>query len=148
LLKIGYVHDTILASFAGCVVTYFSIRIYFRFVHSDFFCLYAENPCLLVGVSLCSSLKTMKCVRCGIAEDTRRMEQRRKRKMILLCASCDARPEKTIQTQFGKCMPWHGLFDLEDNPLKDDGTPYLKGERLCGKRDCVSTDHLVTFSES
>lgn len=84
----------------------------------------------------------MICVRCGISEPSIRMRKRHEKKVALLCRSCISRPAKTVNTDFGRCIPWHGDFTLEDEPINPDGSKYLPGERLCGMRDCVNKAHL------
>lgn len=85
----------------------------------------------------------MFCMRCGIREDSIRMTKRSERGTELLCRSCVARPAKTISGAFGKCIPWHGNFDAQDNPLNPDGTRFRPGKRICSHRDCVSLDHII-----
>lgn len=85
----------------------------------------------------------MVCVRCGAEETSTRMEKLVARRLPLLCRSCAAKPAKTITGPLGKCLPWAGLFDLEDNPLNDDGSYYLPGKRRCEHSDCVSRDHVI-----
>lgn len=41
-----------------------------------------------------------------------------------------------------ECISHTGLYDDLDNPLTDDGQPYLPGNRLCGNRDCVQLAHI------
>lgn len=85
----------------------------------------------------------MVCNRCGAEEDSIRMQKRLERGVDLLCRSCVAKPAKTVSSPFGKCLPWHGAFDLADNPLDDDGNPYLPGARICNHSDCVNRDHII-----
>lgn len=40
------------------------------------------------------------------------------------------------------CISHSGLYDNWDNPLTDDGQPYLPGIRKCGHRDCVNIWHI------
>jgi hypothetical protein len=42
----------------------------------------------------------------------------------------------------GYCLPWHGDFDEQDNPIQD-GEMYRPGIRTCGHRDCVRQSHIV-----
>jgi len=71
------------------------------------------------------------------------MMKRRDRHVELLCVSCCAKPAKTIVGPLDtKCIPWHGEFDLNDNPLTDDGHELMPGVRLCGHSDCVNREHL------
>ena len=71
------------------------------------------------------------------------MEQRKERRIAILCVSCVARPAKTIKGPLDtKCIPWHGDFDAQDNPLNSEGFKFMPGKRLCNFRDCVNPDHL------
>lgn len=85
----------------------------------------------------------MVCVRCGIVEDSIRMQKRKDRKIELLCRSCVLKPAKTVQTAFGRCIPWKGDFTAQDEPLNKDGSKFLPGVRACKNRDCVNREHLV-----
>jgi len=87
------------------------------------------------------------CQRCGIEENSTRMEQRKARKSEVLCVSCAARPQKFIQTEFGTCEPYAGPFDHYDNPLTETGELFRPGFRLCGKADCVAESHIRTFAD-
>jgi|DEB0MinimDraft_6_1074348.scaffolds.fasta_scaffold01123_19 hypothetical protein len=50
---------------------------------------------------------------------------------------------KTVNSVSGKCIPWHGMFARDAvTPVDDDGMPVLPGARICGRKDCVNTDHL------
>jgi hypothetical protein len=71
------------------------------------------------------------------------MQKRFERRVDLLCRSCVAKPAKTVQTAFGRCIPWHGDFDAQDHPLNPDGSKFLPGERLCGYRDCCNREHIT-----
>ncbi len=50
---------------------------------------------------------------------------------------------KTVHSNLGKCVPWHGYFDENQiTPVNDMGVPYLPGTRLCGNNDCVEKTHI------
>lgn len=85
----------------------------------------------------------MTCERCGIEENSTRMEQRKIRKSALLCVSCAAKPARTVKTSYGVCEPHQGYFDEYDNPLDDAGKLYRPGFRQCGNADCVAEDHVL-----
>jgi len=63
---------------------------------------------------------------------------------MLHCASCRARPARTVHSvDLGKCKPWRGFFDVDEvTPVDDEGEPFLPGERICGNSDCVSPQHV------
>lgn len=90
----------------------------------------------------------MLCQRCGVNENSTRMEQRKARGSALLCVSCAAKPAKTVKTDYGICEPWQGRFDDYDNPLTDAGILYRPGFRKCGKTDCVNVEHIIALDEA
>lgn len=45
------------------------------------------------------------------------------------------------------CITHTGWFDDDDNPLDDQGQPYLQGARFCKHRDCVNPDHIEGLSD-
>jgi hypothetical protein len=69
------------------------------------------------------------------------MDKRKDRHLEPLCRSCCSKVAKTVTTAYGKCIPWHGDFDKQDNPMLE-GELYLPGERLCKCSDCVNRDHI------
>lgn len=75
------------------------------------------------------------CLRCGGKLDDRRRRDD-------FCASCRAKPAKTVKFGDDVCIPWRGDFDEEDNPLFH-GQPYMPGLRVCNHRDCVNPLHQV-----
>ncbi len=81
----------------------------------------------------------VECQRCGF-----RWDATNARKNVALCASCRARPARTVYTiDLGKCKPWRGYFDVDEvTPVDDDGEPFLPGERICKNMDCVNPDHV------
>lgn len=65
------------------------------------------------------------------------------RKPNALCASCRAKRVQTIQSQRGKCYPWHGNFAADlVTPISEDGEKILPGIRICGNLDCVNPAHI------
>jgi hypothetical protein len=84
----------------------------------------------------------LNCNRCGCETTSAYIAKRVERGLEPVCQDCAARRRKTIRTAYGICYPHHGLFDDQDNPLDKQGNPYLAGERLCGKRDCINRDHI------
>ena len=60
----------------------------------------------------------------------------------LFCASC-RRSERQIDYGFADpCIPWRGLFDMDDNPIMS-GKLHMPGERICNHKDCVQPKHLA-----
>jgi len=81
----------------------------------------------------------VECKRCGF-----RWDATNARKNVALCASCRARPARTVHSvDLGKCKPWRGFFDVDEvTPVDDEGEPFLPGERICGNSDCVNLQHV------
>lgn len=81
----------------------------------------------------------VECKRCGF-----RWAASNARKNVELCASCRARPSRTVVSDSGdRCKPWRGMFADDDvTPVDDDGAPVLPGVRMCGHTDCVNEDHI------
>lgn len=80
------------------------------------------------------------CRRCGMTEFL--APEKRKPKDDL-CLDCRRKPAKTINYGLGKsCRPWHGEFDVEDNPMLN-GVLFMPGERVCKHRDCCEISHIV-----
>jgi hypothetical protein len=90
------------------------------------------------------SFAVLYCIKCGVEDADFAMAKRKERGHPILCASCRAKPAKTVRTKYGVCKPWHGDFDADDNPLDEFGKPYRAGKRLCGNRDCVNEEHIET----
>jgi len=82
------------------------------------------------------------CKKCGAEDTDAAMAKRKERGHPLLCASCRAKPVKTIKSKYGICVPHHGDFDADDNPLDEYGYYLFKGKRLCGNKDCIALDHI------
>lgn len=74
------------------------------------------------------------CLICGFL-----LEERRRRNDDL-CNSCRMRPAKSIKYNDDVCIPWHGEFDYNDNPVVS-GMLFMPGVRVCGHRDCVNPNH-------
>jgi hypothetical protein len=80
------------------------------------------------------------CRRCGfvwaVAADKRGRKD-------LLCISCRAKPQKTIQYGSLRCTPHLGDLDSQLRPLDQDGSLFMVGVRVCGHSDCVNPKHVV-----
>jgi hypothetical protein len=87
----------------------------------------------------------MLCERCGNEDVSGLLEKRVDRGASKTCQSCRAKPQLTVKTAYGVCIPWQGDFDDNENPLDKDGNLYLPGMRKCGYSDCVEPDHVLTF---
>ena len=46
------------------------------------------------------------------------------------------------------CISHDGLYDYDDNPLDDQGQPYMPGKRFCGHRDCINPKHLTGYESA
>lgn len=79
------------------------------------------------------------CRRCGFSWDATNA-----RKNVAQCASCRARPARTVNSvDLGRCRPWRGMFERDEiTPVDDDGVPVMPGRRVCGNSDCVNPDHV------
>ena len=64
----------------------------------------------------------------------------------LLCVSCRAKPQKTIQYGQLRCMPHLGDLDSQLRPVSDSGELLLPGVRFCGHSDCVNPKHVGDVS--
>jgi hypothetical protein len=60
----------------------------------------------------------------------------------LFCQDCRKTEKRIDYGHEEPCVPWHGEFDDDDNPLRM-GRPYRPGERTCGHKDCVQKSHIV-----
>jgi len=85
----------------------------------------------------------VKCARCGYVDWTPSTHRYWYRTQIKICASCRAQKASKIVTQTGTCIPWHGDFDDNDNPMQN-GRYYMPGIRTCNHRDCVAADHIIS----
>lgn len=82
----------------------------------------------------------VKCYRCGFAWN---VTQNKRGNKNLLCVSCRAKPASVIQYGGEKCIPWGGEFADDDVTPMLNNEPYLPGERSCGHKDCVATNHVI-----
>ena len=86
----------------------------------------------------------MVCEKCGALEDTKALQKYVARTGNVLCESCRATRRNRIHYPNGEtCLPWHGAFDDQDNPLNDVGELFLPGERTCRHKDCCEPTHIV-----
>lgn len=90
----------------------------------------------------------MVCLKCGYEDDSGHIAKRVERGSSQTCSSCRARPAKTVDGPHGKCKPWHGAFDQDDNPLDDHGNQVLPGFRKCGHSDCIEQEHIFSAALS
>lgn len=77
------------------------------------------------------------CDRCGVKYT---ISSRRPGKSDY-CSSCIAKPTERITYSGAYCIAWHGQFDEQDNPVKNNQL-YRPGVRTCGHRDCVRVSHI------
>lgn len=83
-------------------------------------------------------MQKLVCNRCGFAwwvGDQQRVRSE-------YCADCRMKSAKTIRSEFGPCLPWHGAFDEFDRPIKGNAL-FAPGLRLCDHSDCVEPTHIV-----
>lgn len=60
----------------------------------------------------------------------------------LYCQECRKTEKRIDYGHEEPCVPWHGDFDDDDNPMRK-GRPYRPGKRTCGHKDCVQKSHIV-----
>jgi len=85
----------------------------------------------------------MVCIRCGYEDASGHIAKRVERGSTQTCQSCRARPAEKVDSNYGKCRPWHGEFDEHENPVDRFGKLYKPGVRLCMNADCVEVTHIV-----
>ena len=100
------------------------------------------------------------CAWCGqwISKHTYMKRKERKLPDMDVCKDCrdtrkaePARADKTRRTEHPElgviyCYLWDG--DLNDDwlPIDDKGRLYMPGERVCGFKDCVASQHVIETS--
>lgn len=92
----------------------------------------------------------MFCERCGqiIPHTTWEKRKSRGRTDWDHCTDCRALPVKNYSWQhpiLGRitCIPYDGELDELWRPVNAVGDLYKPGERMCGMKDCVNTNHIV-----
>lgn len=92
------------------------------------------------------------CDRCGQPVCRRVISKRltRKSETPKRCFACLAKPVVRIAYQhpvLGEiwCNPYEGNLNDDLYPVDDLGELYLPGERICGHKDCVNSNHIVPF---
>lgn len=64
------------------------------------------------------------------------------------CRDCNATPRKvevSIHPSLGRiaCVPYVGEVNENWQPINAVGDLYLPGERICGHKDCVNSNHIL-----
>ena len=64
------------------------------------------------------------------------------------CRDCIATPKKVevfVHPSLGRiaCVPYVGELNELWQPINAVGDLYLPGERICGHKDCVNTNHIL-----
>jgi hypothetical protein len=80
------------------------------------------------------------CEQCGWSWA---VNQEKRHRTDLLCASCRAKPATVIQYGELRCIPWNGAFDKDGVTPMLDGIPFLPGARICNHLDCCNPKHIV-----
>ncbi len=80
------------------------------------------------------------CERCG---SSWAVNQEKRHRTDLLCASCRAKPAIVIQYGDLRCIPWNGSFADDGVTPMLDGIPFLPGERICKHLDCCNPKHVM-----
>lgn len=94
-------------------------------------------------VEVVDELNLVVCFRCGVKWVVSPAKRGRR---DLLCVSCRMKPVKSIQYGVERCVPWHGDFTENDEPLLN-GVLFMVGERSCLHRDCVNPMHIVGWHD-
>ena len=84
----------------------------------------------------------MTCERCGQIEDSKALEKYVARTGKVLCESCRAPRRNRLSYGAEVCLPHHGAFDDDDNPVNEFGVELMPGVRSCNHRDCVNPAHV------
>ena len=82
------------------------------------------------------------CERCGADFSFAERSMCRREFNPDLCGDCKAKPMKLSTRNGLQCESWQGDYDLDDNPIRPDGSLFRPGPRLCGNRDCIRPTHI------
>ena len=97
------------------------------------------------------------CIWCGnwITKHTYAKRKERKLHDLNVCKDCrdirkaePPRKDKTRRTQHPElgvlwCYLWDGELNDDWLPIDDKGKLYMPGVRICGFKDCVSSQHVI-----
>lgn len=100
------------------------------------------------------------CIWCGqwITKDAYLKRVERKRDDPNVCKDCtDVRKSNGLQKYKSKrtdhpqlgvlwCYIWSGELNDDWFPIDDNGRLYMPGVRICGFKDCVSSQHVIQTS--
>ena len=93
----------------------------------------------------------MFCERCGqiIPKSTWEKAKFRNKPDWDHCQDCKATPKQKLVVNhpiLGKieCIPYTGELDELWRPINAVGDLYKPGERLCGHKDCINSNHIIT----
>jgi len=93
----------------------------------------------------------MFCDRCGqiIPKSTWEKAKSRNKPDWDHCQDCKATPKQRLVVNhpiLGKieCIPYTGELDELWRPINAVGDLYKPGERLCGHKDCINSNHIIT----
>jgi hypothetical protein len=93
----------------------------------------------------------MFCDRCGqiIPKSTWEKAKSRNKPDWDHCQDCKATPKQRLVVNhpiLGKieCIPYTGELDELWRPINAVGDLYKPGERLCGHKDCINSNHIVS----
>jgi hypothetical protein len=94
------------------------------------------------------------CERCGqiIPYSTWAKRKARNKDDWDHCADCTARPIKNINfihpiLGLIRCIAYDGELDDLWRPINAVGDLYKPGERICGHKDCVNSNHVIAPSK-
>ena len=93
----------------------------------------------------------MFCDRCGqiIPKSTWEKAKSRNKPDWDHCQDCKATPKQKLVVNhpiLGKieCVPYTGELDELWRPINAVGDLYKPGERICGHKDCINSNHIIT----
>jgi hypothetical protein len=87
----------------------------------------------------------MNCERCGIEIDSKTIERRKGRGILdQRCYDCRVKQLNEIKYNGLICRPWRGEVDEDLNPIDGQLRLYLPGVRVCGHKDCVNKEHIIS----
>ena len=87
----------------------------------------------------------MNCERCGMEVSEAAVERRKARGTYDgKCSDCRNGMATEIKYNGTVCRPWRGEVDENLNPIDKNLKLYLPGVRICGHKDCVNKDHIIS----
>lgn len=94
------------------------------------------------------------CPNCGqlvcLSVIQKRLERNIEDALAWHCADCRLKPVLSIRYMHPVlgllyCYPWQGELNDDWYPVDDNGDLVKPGERVCGHKDCVNSNHIEPF---